>query len=60
MVYYLLIFGLFLIYFALKPKRSEDIDSLALYELGEMLIMRLVKLFPPKLYCKSRVNFESL
>lgn len=59
-MYYLLTFGLFFICFALNPNLKEDKDSLKLYELGEMLIIKFVFEFPPKLYWRSRVSFESL
>jgi hypothetical protein len=59
-VYSRLTLGLFLICLARKPNLKELKDSLKLYKLGEMLIIKRVFEFPPKLSCSNLVSFESL
>ena len=58
-VYYLLTLGSFLMDLARNPKRRELRDSCSFITAGDTLMIRLVIEFPPKLYCKRRVSFES-
>lgn len=56
----MLTLGKFFIYFALKPNlKAISVSDPSIKE-GETLIIKLVIEFPPRLYCKSLVSFESL
>ena len=59
-VYYLFILGEFLTALALWPNLKDVTVSASLYKDGDILTIRLVKEFPPKLSWSNRVNFESL
>mmetsp|Transcript_301 Transcript_301/g.307 ORF Transcript_301/g.307 Transcript_301/m.307 type:complete len:279 (+) Transcript_301:796-1632(+) len=59
-VYSLLIFGLFLIDFALIPNLSVLMVSASLYGEGEQVTISAVLEFPPKESCNTLVSLESL
>ena len=59
-MYYLFILGEFLTALARWPNLRDVTVSASLYKDGEILTIRLVKAFPPKLSWSNRVNFESL
>lgn len=55
----LLIFGLFLIFFARAPNRKVLIVSSSLKLDGEQVMIKHVLEFPPNESCNTHVSFES-